>query len=48
MLIDNMKITLSLKLEKASLEQNRGKKVSFSMVLLKSSNATSIKQMSRG
>ena len=43
MLINHMKITLWLKLEKASLEQNRGKKVSFSIVLLKSSNATSIK-----
>ena len=38
-----MKITLWLKLEKASLEQKRGKKVSYSIVLLKSSNATSIK-----
>ena len=43
MLINNIKITLWLKLEKASLEQNRGKKVSFSIVYLKSSNATSIK-----
>ena len=43
MLINHMKITLWLKLEKASLEQNRGKKVSYSIVLLKSSNATSIK-----
>ena len=43
MLINNIKITLWLKLEKASLEQNRGKKVSYSIVLLKSSNATSIK-----
>ena len=48
MLINNIKITLWLKLEKASLEQKRGKKVSFSIVLLKSSNATSINQMSRG
>ena len=38
-----MKITLWLKLEKASLEQKRGKKVSYSIVLLKSSNETSIK-----
>ena len=38
-----MKITLWLKLEKASLEQKRGKNVSYSIVLLKSSNATSIK-----
>ena len=38
-----MKITLWLKLEKASLEQKRGKKISYSIVLLKSSNATSIK-----
>ena len=43
MLIDNMKITLSLKLEKASLQQNRGKNVSYSIVYLKSSNASSIK-----
>ena len=43
MLINNIKITLWLKLEKASLEQKRGKNVSFSIVLLKSSNATSIK-----
>ena len=38
-----MKITLWLKLEKASLEQKRGKNVSYSIVLLKSSDATSIK-----
>ena len=38
-----MKITLWLKLEKASLEQKRGKNVSYSIVLLKSSNETSIK-----
>ena len=43
MLINHMKITLWLKLEKASLEQNRGKNVSYSIVLLKSSNETSIK-----
>ena len=43
MLINHMKITLWLKLEKASLEQKRGKNVSYSIVLLKSSNATSIK-----
>ena len=43
MLINNIKITLWLKLEKASLEQKRGKKVSYSIVYLKSSNATSIK-----
>ena len=38
-----MKITLWLKLEKASLEKKRGKNISYSIVLLKSSNATSIK-----
>ena len=38
-----MKITLWLKLEKASLEQKRWGKISYSIVLLKSSNATSIK-----
>ena len=43
MLINNIKITLLLKLEKASLEQKRGKNVSYSIVYLKSSNATSIK-----
>ena len=43
MLINNIKITLWLKLEKASLEQKRWKKVSYSIVLLKSSNETSIK-----
>ena len=43
MLINQMKITLWLKLEKASLEQKRGKNVSYLIVLLKSSNATSIK-----
>ena len=43
MLINNIKITLGRKLEKASLEQNLGKKVWYSIVLLKSSNATSIK-----
>ena len=43
MLINNIKITLWLKLEKASLEQKRGKNVSYSIVYLKSSNATSIK-----
>ena len=43
MLINNIKITLWLKLEKASLEQKRGKNVSYSIVHLKSSNATSIK-----
>ena len=43
MLINHVKITLWLKLEKASLEQKRGKNVSYSIVLLKSSNATSIK-----
>ena len=43
MLINNINITLWLKLEKASLEQKRGKNVSYSIVYLKSSNATSIK-----
>ena len=43
MLINNIKITLWLKLKKASLEQKRGKNVSYSIVYLKSSNATSIK-----
>ena len=43
MVINHMKITLRLKLEKASLEQKRWKKVSYSIVLLKSSDATSIK-----
>ena len=43
MLINNIKITLWLKLEKPSLEQKRGKNVSYSIVYLKSSNATSIK-----
>ena len=43
MLINHMKITLWLKLEKASLEKKRGKNISYSIVLLKSSNATSIK-----
>ena len=38
-----MKITLWRKLEKASLGQKREKKGSYSIVLLKSSNATSIK-----
>ena len=38
-----MKITVWRKLEKFSLGQKRGKKVSYSIVLLKSSNATSIK-----
>ena len=38
-----MEITLWRKLEKASLEQKRGTKVSYSIVLLKSSNETSIK-----
>ena len=43
MLINNIKITLWLNLQKASLEQKRWKKVSYSIVLLKSSNETSIK-----
>ena len=43
MLINNIKITHWLKLEKASLEQKHGKNVSYSIVYLKSSNATSIK-----
>ena len=43
MLINHITITLWLKLEKASLEKKRGKNVSYSIVLLKSSNATSIK-----
>ena len=43
MLINNIKITLWLKLEKASLEQKSGKNVSYSIVYLKSSNTTSIK-----
>ena len=38
-----MEITLWRKLEKASLGQKRGTKVSYSIVLLKSSNETSIK-----
>ena len=43
--IRNKKISNSLGClpEKASLEQKRGKKVSYSIVLLKSSNETSIK-----
>ena len=43
MITNHMKITLWLKREKASLEKKRGKNVSYSIVLLKSSNATSIK-----
>ena len=43
MLINNIKITVWLKLEKASLEQKRERKISYSIVLLKSSNETSIK-----
>ena len=43
MLINHITITLWLKLEKASLEKKRGKNVSYSIVLLESSNATSIK-----
>ena len=43
-----MKITLWLKLEKASLEQKRGKKVSYSIVLLKAVMQQALNQMSRG
>jgi len=43
MLINHVKITLWRKLEKANLEQKRGKNVAYSIVHLKSSNATSIK-----
>ena len=44
MLINQVKITLeNLKKPVSCLEQKGGKKVSYSIVLLKSSNATSIK-----
>ena len=44
MLINHVKITLeNLKKPVSCLEQKGGKKVSYSIVLLKSSNATSIK-----
>ena len=43
MLINHVKITL--KLEKASLQQKRGKNVSYSIVHLKSSNETSITEI---